>query len=108
MENHNLTDFQRDLLFAVADLDDAYGLAIKRKLEDQYDRKIFNSYLCQNLDILVHKGLLEKGQNGCPITRYTPSSRGTREVDKRRSWNAGSTVQRANPELEVTKSGLGI
>jgi DNA-binding PadR family transcriptional regulator len=83
---HDLTGFQRDLLFAIAGLDDPHGLAIKEELEDYYEKEIHHGRLYPNLDTLVDKGLIEKGELDRRTNYYTLTSRGDRELESRREW----------------------
>ena len=53
---HDLTGFQRDLLYVVAGLDNPHGLAVKDELEDYYEKEIHHGRLYPNLDTLVEKG----------------------------------------------------
>jgi len=63
---HDLTGFQRDLLWTILDLQSdpaterTYGLALKEELERQYENEIFHGRLYPNLDELVEYGLVEK------------------------------------------------
>lgn len=61
---HDLTGFQRDQLSVVAGLDAPHGLAIEDELDDYYETETTKGRLYPNLDALVEKGLLEKGQKG--------------------------------------------
>lgn len=83
---HDLTGFQRDLLYVVAGLDEPHGLAIKDKLEDYYESEIHHGRLYPNLDALVDKGLMEKGQKDRRTNIYTLTQRGRRELEARRDW----------------------
>jgi DNA-binding PadR family transcriptional regulator len=83
---HDLTGFQRDLLFAIAGQDEPHGLAIKEELEEYYEKEIHHGRLYPNLDTLVDKGLVEKGELDRRTNYYTLTSRGTRELDARREW----------------------
>lgn len=83
---YDLTGFQRDLLYVVAGLDDPHGLAIKQELEDYYDTEVHHGRLYPNLDSLVDKGLIEKGQKDRRTNIYTLTQRGQREIDARRDW----------------------
>ncbi|GAA0258973.1 PadR family transcriptional regulator [Haladaptatus pallidirubidus] len=83
---HDLTGFQRDLLYVVAGLDDPHGLAIKSELEDYYDKEIHHGRLYPNLDSLVDKGLVEKGEKDRRTNIYTLTQRGQREIDARWDW----------------------
>ena len=86
---YDLTGFQRDLLYVVAGLGDPHGLAIKDELEDYYQKEIHHGRLYPNLDTLVEKGLIEKGQRDRRTNEYTTTRRGTREIEARAEWEAG-------------------
>jgi DNA-binding PadR family transcriptional regulator len=85
---HDLTGFQRDLLYVIAGLDEPHGLAIKEELEDYYETEVHHGRLYPNLDTLVEKGLVEKGQIDRRTNSYTLTSRGRREIEARREWEA--------------------
>jgi len=57
---HDLTAFQRDLLFVVAGKSKPAGVAIKDEIEEYYEKKIHYGRLYPNLDTLIDKGLVEK------------------------------------------------
>ncbi len=83
---YDLTGFQRDLLYVVAGLDDPHGLAIKDELEDYYEKEIHHGRLYPNLDTLVEKGLVEKGERDRRTNYYTMTRRGKREITARDEW----------------------
>ncbi|WP_227377666.1 PadR family transcriptional regulator [Haladaptatus halobius] len=83
---HDLTGFQRDLLYAVMGLDDPHGLAIKDDLEEYYETEIHHGRLYPNLDTLVDKGLIEKSEKDRRTNIYTLTQRGQREIETRRDW----------------------
>jgi len=83
---HDLTGFQRDLLYVIADLDAAKGLVIKDDLEEYYGTEINHGRLYPNLDTLVEKGLVEKGQMDKRTNSYSLTGRGEREIEARRDW----------------------
>ena len=83
---HDLTGFQRDLLYVIAGRDDPHGLAIKEELEDYYEKEIHHGRLYPNLDTLVEKGLVEKGQRDRRTNFYTLTRRGRREMEARSEW----------------------
>ncbi|MFB6125279.1 MAG: helix-turn-helix transcriptional regulator [Halanaeroarchaeum sp.] len=85
---HDLTGFQRDLLFVVAGLDEPHGLAIKEELEKYYESEIHHGRLYPNLDTLVDKGLIDKGQRDQRTNYYTVTRRGRREIRARRDWES--------------------
>jgi len=83
---YDLTGFQRDLLYVVAGLDTPHGLAIKEELEDYYEGEVHHGRLYPNLDTLVEKGLIEKGEIDQRTNYYELTSRGRREIEARREW----------------------
>ena len=83
---HDLTGFQRDLLYTIAGMDEPHGLAIKDQLEDYYGKEIHHGRLYPNLDTLVEKGLVDKGEVDRRTNYYALTSRGHREIEARRGW----------------------
>jgi len=76
---HDLTAFQRDILWSIVELEDdktaveTYGLAIKRKTEETYREEITHARLYQNLDELVELGLVEKSALDLRTNEYSPT-----------------------------------
>jgi DNA-binding PadR family transcriptional regulator len=85
---YDLTGFQRDLLYVIAGLDEPHGLAIKDELEDYYESEVNHGRLYPNLDTLVEKALIEKGERDRRTNFYTLTKRGQRELDARKEWEA--------------------
>ncbi len=85
---YDLTGFQRDLLYVIAGLDEPHGLAIKEELEDYYESEVNHGRLYPNLDTLVEKALIEKGERDRRTNFYTLTKRGQRELDARKEWEA--------------------
>jgi DNA-binding PadR family transcriptional regulator len=83
---YDLTGFQRDLLYVIAGHDEPHGLAIKEELEDYYESEIHHGRLYPNLDTLVEKGLVEKGDLDRRTNYYAVTRRGRREIEARRDW----------------------
>jgi DNA-binding PadR family transcriptional regulator len=83
---HDLTGFQRDILYVIAGLDEPHGLAIKAELDGYYEQEINHGRLYPNLDSLVEKGLVEKGKLDDRTNSYTLTRRGPRELEARREW----------------------
>ncbi|CQH65411.1 MULTISPECIES: PadR family transcriptional regulator [Halobacterium] len=83
---HDLTGFQRDILYVIAGLEQPHGLAVKDELDDYYEQEINHGRLYPNLDDLVDKGLLEKGKLDKRTNSYTLTRRGRREITARRDW----------------------
>ena len=85
---YDLTGFQRDLLYVIAGEDDPHGLAIKEELEEYYETEIHHGRLYPNLDTLVDKGLVDKGELDRRTNYYALTQRGEREIEARREWEA--------------------
>jgi len=85
---HNLTEFQRDILYVIAGLKEPHGLAVKDELDDYYEQEINHGRLYPNLDDLVDKGLLEKGELDKRTNVDTVTKRGLREIEARREWES--------------------
>jgi DNA-binding PadR family transcriptional regulator len=83
---YDLTGFQRDLLYVIAGGEEPHGLAIKEELENYYEKEIHHGRLYPNLDTLVEKGLVEKGQLDRRTNTYSLTRRGRREIEARREW----------------------
>jgi PadR family transcriptional regulator PadR len=83
---YDLTGFQRDLLYVVAGKEEPHGLAIKEELEEYYESEIHHGRLYPNLDTLVDKGLVEKGQRDRRTNTYIVTRRGQREIEARDEW----------------------
>ncbi|WP_336344254.1 PadR family transcriptional regulator [Halalkalicoccus ordinarius] len=81
-----LTGFQRDLLYVIAGLDDPHGLAIKEELEEYYEKEVHHGRLYPNLDTLVEKGFVKKGEVDRRTNFYRLSDRGERGIESRREW----------------------
>jgi DNA-binding PadR family transcriptional regulator len=82
----DLTAFQRDVLFVIAGYDEPHGLAIKQELDDYYAEEINHGRLYPNLDTLVEKGLVEKGEKDRRTNEYRLTDRGQRELVARRQF----------------------
>ena len=83
---NDLTAFHRDLLWVIAGLDDPPGLTLKRKLEDYYGKEVHHARLYPNLETLIEKGLVAKGEADARSNWYALTGRGRRELEARREW----------------------
>jgi DNA-binding PadR family transcriptional regulator len=83
---HDLTGFQRDLLCVISGLGEPKGLAIKEELGEYYEGEINHGRLYPNLDTLVEKGLVSKGEIDKRTNSYGLTRRGEREIRDRREW----------------------
>ena len=82
----DLTAFQRDIMFALAKLHEPKGLDVKEYLETYYSEEIRHGRLYPNLDALVEKALVNKGQHDRRTNKYTMSEEGKRELRERIDW----------------------
>jgi len=86
---HDLTAFQRDVLYVLGGLDDAYGLAIKEELESYYEGEVNHGRLYPNLDELVERGYVAKGQIDRRTNSYDLTDEGETALAERREWENG-------------------
>ena len=94
---HDLTEFQRDLLFVIAGLDEPSGLEIKDELEQYYEQNIRHGRLYPNLDTLVNARLVKKGQQDKRTNKYVLVDRGLRELTNHLEWQ----LQYCPPEVKA-------
>ena len=59
---HDLSGFQRDLLYVINGLEKPSGQDVKEELETYFEETINHGRLYPNLDTLVNKDYVEKGQ----------------------------------------------
>lgn len=85
---HDLTGIQRDLLSAIAGLDDPHGPALKAELDAYYTEAVPHNRLYPSLDALVNKGLVVKRQPDQHTDRYSLTRRGQRALQARLEWEA--------------------
>jgi DNA-binding PadR family transcriptional regulator len=90
-----LTAFQIDALFVIASkggtpeatADTApRGLAIKERLDTEYDEKVNHGRLYPNLDQLVEQGLVEKDQKDRRTNAYALTEHGVGVLEHRINW----------------------
>lgn len=84
----DLTGFQRDLLYVIAGFDRPSGQDIKEEIEGYYSNEINHGRLYPNLDTLVNKGLVEKGQLDRRTNYYTITADGEQAIVERQEWKA--------------------
>ena len=85
---HDLTGFQRDILYAIAGKTEPHGLAIQAELEDYYEKNIQHGLLYPNLDTLAERGLIEKGEHDPRTNYYSLTQQGLRALETRRKWES--------------------
>lgn len=88
------------MLFVVAGLDEPNGLMVKDELEEYYDREVRHGRLYPNLDSLVEKGLIEKGQHDQRTNKYLMRESGRREIRARLDWQLGYCPDGLVPKTE--------
>ncbi|MFC6766745.1 helix-turn-helix transcriptional regulator [Natrinema soli] len=82
----DLTGFQRDLLYVIAGADQPSGQDVKDEVESYYNSEINHGRLYPNLDTLVNKDLVEKGELDRRTNYYEISDRGRQTIEQRREW----------------------
>ncbi|WP_265110637.1 PadR family transcriptional regulator [Halosolutus halophilus] len=83
---NDLTGFQRDLLYVIASADQPSGQDVKEKVEQYYSSEINHGRLYPNLDTLVNKELVEKGQFDRRTNYYAITDAGEEAIYERREW----------------------
>jgi len=83
---HDLTGFQRDLLYVIAGADRPSGQTVKDEVEKYYSSEINHGRLYPNLDTLVNKELVEKGQLDRRTNYYAITDAGRQQIKDRREW----------------------
>jgi len=87
----DLTGFQRDLLYVIAGADQPSGQDVKDEIEQYYSSEINHGQLYPNLDTVVNKGLVEKGQLDRRTNYYAITDEGEQAIEDRREWKSQYT-----------------
>lgn len=85
-EMNDLTGFQRDLLYVIAGADQPSGQEVKEEVEMYYSGEINHGRLYPNLDTLVNKELVEKGEIDRRTNYYAIAEDGEEAIEERREW----------------------
>ncbi|WP_129117069.1 PadR family transcriptional regulator [Halegenticoccus tardaugens] len=83
-----LSGFQRDLLYVIAGFDRPSGQDVKEELEGYLDEEINHGRLYPNLDVLVQKGYVEKGEIDRRTNYYRITDEGREQLRERREWES--------------------
>ncbi|RKD88939.1 PadR family transcriptional regulator [Halopiger aswanensis] len=83
---NDLTGFQRDLLYVIAGDDQPSGQDVKEEVEQYYSNEINHGRLYPNLDTLVNKELVEKGQLDRRTNYYAITTAGKEAIAERQEW----------------------
>ena len=86
--SHDLTGFQRDLLFVVGGLEAGSGKDIKQTIEETQDRKELAGRIYSNLDTLVEEGFVEKGEIDGRTNEYRITEHGKEMIHERYDWQS--------------------
>ena len=81
-----LSGFQRDLLYVIADVGPAKGLETRDEIQAYYAEEITHTRVYTNLDTLVEQGLVEKGEMDRRSNAYELSARGKQVLESRLEW----------------------
>ncbi|UTF55779.1 PadR family transcriptional regulator [Natronosalvus rutilus] len=84
----DLTGFQRDLLYVIAGADQPSGQDVKEEVEQYYSADINHGRLYPNLDTIVNKELVEKGQLDRRTNYYAITESGEQAIEERRAWES--------------------
>ncbi len=82
----DLTGFQRDLLYVIAGHDQPSGQDVKEEVEKYYSAEINHGRLYPNLDTVVNKELVEKGQLDRRTNYYEITDEGEDAIQQRTEW----------------------
>jgi len=85
MSMFDLTGFQRDLLYVIAGADRPSGQQIKESISEDVG-EVNHGRLYPNLDTLVERGFVNKGQHDRRTNYYQISDEGRTAISKRREW----------------------
>ena len=84
----DLTGFQRDLLYVIAGAEQPSGQDVKEEIEQYYSTEINHGRLYPNLDTVVNKELVEKGQLDRRTNYYAITDDGEQVIEERREWES--------------------
>jgi len=89
----DLTAFQRDILWVLANDDGLKGLAVKAALEDFYGEQVNHGRLYPNLNELVDEGLIDKSERDLRTNNYELTDAAQKALADRESWQRGEHVE---------------
>jgi len=90
---HDLTGFQRDLIYTISGVDEPYGLAIKKALQEYRKEEVNHGRLYPNLDTLVEKEYVDKRAKDRRTNLYTLTDSAMSEIEVRRGWEDDQLVK---------------
>lgn len=84
----DLTGFQRDLLYVISGADQPSGQDVKEEIEQYYSSEINHGRLYPNLDTVVNKDFVEKGQLDRRTNYYAITDEGEQTIEERQAWES--------------------
>jgi DNA-binding PadR family transcriptional regulator len=81
-----LTGFQRDILYTILGMESPHGLEIQERLDEYYSGRVTRTRVYSNLDILVERNFVEKGQKTERSNRYALTDHGIDTIVSHRLW----------------------
>ena len=85
---HDLTGFQRDLLYCIPEVEEPYGKGIKRALESYRGIEVNDGRLYSNLNTLVEKDYVAKGSIDSRTNSYKLTAKARERLVERQQWEA--------------------
>jgi len=85
-----LSAFQRDVLWLLADESSLKGVEVMRRLEEYYGDPVHQAQLYTNIDGLAEYGLIEKERAGGRSSVYSLTEAGRRSLSARQAWIGGA------------------
>ena len=82
----DLTGFQRDLLYVLAKLNRPSGQTVMDRISEERDEDVNHGRLYPNLDVLVERGFVQKGQHDRRTNFYELTDEGMTVIEERRQW----------------------
>lgn len=94
---HELTGFQRDLLFVLSGIGTSNGQQLKRELQRKLDQPILPGRIYDNLGAVIQEGYVLKSERDGRTNEYRVSARGRKVIQRRLEWER----QQVDSELVV-------
>jgi DNA-binding PadR family transcriptional regulator len=98
-QRDELTGFQRDVLCVLYGVDDPKGMTVQSELEEYYGSEVLHARVYQNLDSLVERGFVEKGEHDSRTNYYRITDAGREAIEDVIEWKRQYT---ADLETDLT------
>lgn len=83
---HELTGFQRDLLFVLSGIGISTGQQLKRELQRKLDQPILSGRIYDNLEVVIEKRYVHKSERDGRTNEYRITGRGQEVIQTRLDW----------------------